>query len=282
MCPRLLTIPAFDLFGRHLGPLTLYTYGVLLATAFLAGLWVAGRQARKEGLKEDRVTDLAVYLLIAGLLGAKLLLLATDWFYYSSNPRQLLTIMQSGGVFYGGLLAALPVAWWYVRRHGLPGWQTADALAPGVAIGQVIGRIGCLAAGCCYGRPTNLPWAITFTDVQAARIVGTPLDTPLHPVQLYESLAVLGIFFALLRIARRKSFHGQVVVSYLALYAVARFAIEFYRGDASRGSVLGGLLSTSQFISVLMLLGVALVLPYLLKKQRVVSTDAARSAPRLS
>jgi phosphatidylglycerol:prolipoprotein diacylglycerol transferase len=274
MYPRLFSIPAFDLFGRHVGPLTLYSYGVLLAVAFLAGLWVAGRQARKEGLSQERVTDLAVYLLIAGLLGAKLLLLATDWFYYSNNPRQLLTIMQSGGVFYGGLLAALPVAWWYVRRHSLPGWQTADALAPGIAIGQVIGRLGCLAAGCCYGRPASVPWAVTFTDVHASRVVGTPLDTALHPVQLYESLAVLGIFFVLLRMTPRKSFHGQVVVCYLALYAVARFALEFYRGDASRGSVFGGLLSTSQFISVLVVVGVGLVLPYLLKKQRIAPAAA--------
>jgi phosphatidylglycerol:prolipoprotein diacylglycerol transferase len=274
MYPRLFSIPEFDLFGRHLGPLTLYTYGVLLAAAFLAGLWVAGRQARKEGLNPERVTDLAVYLLIAGLIGAKLLLLATDWTYYSANPRQLLTIMQSGGVFYGGLLAALPVAWWYVRRHGLPGWQTADAAAPAVAVGQAIGRLGCLAAGCCFGSACNLPWAITFTDLQASRIVGTPLDTPLHPVQLYESLVALGIFLLLLRIGRHKSFHGQVVVSYLGLYAVARFVLEYFRGDLSRGTVLGGLLSTSQFISVLILLGVAMVLPYLLRKQRVASAAA--------
>jgi phosphatidylglycerol:prolipoprotein diacylglycerol transferase len=274
MYPRLFSIPEFDLAGRHLGPLTLYTYGVLLAAAFLAGLWVAGRQARKEGLNQERVTDLAVYLLIAGLIGAKLLLLATDWSYYSNNPRQLLTIMQSGGVFYGGLLAALPVAWWYVRRHGLPGWQTADAAAPAVAIGQAIGRLGCLAAGCCFGTATNVPWAITFTDLQASRIVGTPLDTPLHPVQLYESLVVLGIYFLLLWIARRKSFHGQVVVSYLVLYAVARFVLEYFRGDLSRGTVLGGLLSTSQFISILVLFGVALVLPYLLKKQRIAPAAA--------
>jgi phosphatidylglycerol:prolipoprotein diacylglycerol transferase len=274
MWPRILTVPAFDLFGRNVGPFTLYTYGVLLAVAFLTGLWLAGRQARKEGLPEDRVTDLAVYLLIAGLLGAKLLLLVTDWSYYSGNPRQLLSIMQSGGVFYGGLLAALPVAWWYVRRHGLSGWQTADALVPGVAIGQAIGRLGCLAAGCCFGRPASVPWAITFTDLQASRTVGTPLDTPLHPVQLYESLLVLAVFFALLWLGPRKRFHGQVTVAYLTLYAVARFGVEFFRGDISRGTLLDGLLSTSQFISLLVLLGVGLVLPYLLKKQRIAPSTA--------
>lgn len=269
MYPSLFTVPAFDLAGRHLGPLTLHTYGVLLAIAFLAGLWAAGRQAREDGLDPNRVTDLAVYVLIAGLVGAKLMLLAVDWKSYTENPRLLFSILQSGGVFYGGLLAALPVAWWYSRRHGLEGWRTADVLAPGVVLGQAIGRLGCLAAGCCWGRPASVPWAVTFTNIQAARGVGTPLDTPIHPTQVYESLAALAIFFTLLWIARRKRFQGQVTVSYLLLYAVARFAIEFYRGDASRGFVFGGLLSTSQFISILMVAGVALVLPYLLKKQRI-------------
>jgi phosphatidylglycerol:prolipoprotein diacylglycerol transferase len=267
--PSLVTLPAFDLFGRHIGPLTLHTYGVLLAAAFLAGLWIAGRQARKDGLDPNRVTDLAVYVLIAGLIGAKIMLLVVDWTYYSENPRLLFSILQSGGVFYGGLLAALPVAWWYARRHALEGWRTADVLAPGVVLGQAIGRLGCLAAGCCWGRPASVPWAITFTNVQAARTVGTPLDTPLHPAQLYEALAALGIFLTLLWIARRKRFHGQVTLGYIVLYAVARFAIEFYRGDESRGFLFDGLLSTSQFISILMLVGAALLLPYLLKKQRV-------------
>lgn len=275
MFPNLFSLPAFDLLGRHIGPLTLHTYGVLLAVAFLAGLWAAGRQARKDGQSSERITDLAVYVLIAGLIGAKLLLLALDWPYYSENPRLLFTILQSGGVFYGGLLAALPVAWWYTRRHRLQGWRTADVLAPGVALGQAIGRLGCFAAGCCWGRAAEVPWAVSFTNVQAARTVGTPLDTPLHAVQLYESLAVLAIFFTLLWIARRKRFHGQVVVAYVVLYAAARFVIEFYRGDASRGTVLGGLLSTSQFIAVLMVAGAALLLPYLLKKQRVQPASAA-------
>ena len=274
MFPNLVSLPAFDLFGRHVGPLTLHTYGVLLALAFLAALWAAARQARKDGLHSERITDLAVYVLIAGLIGAKLLLLAVDWQYYSENPRLLFTILQSGGVFYGGLLAALPVAWWYARRHRLETWRTADVLAPGVALGQAVGRLGCFAAGCCWGRPAEVPWAVSFTNVQAARTVGTPLDTPLHPAQIYESLAVLGIFFTLLWIARRKRFHGEVVVGYVLLYAVARFVIEFYRGDASRGTVLGGLLSTSQFIAVLMVVGAALLLPYLLKKQRVEPANA--------
>jgi len=272
--PRLFTIDAFDLLGRRIGPLTLHTYGALLAAAFLIGLWVAGRQARKHGLDATKLTDLAIYVLIAGLVGAKLLLLITDWAYYSANPRELFSILQSGGVFYGGLLGALPVAWWYTRRHAIDGWRAADALVPGLAIGQAIGRLGCFAAGCCYGKPTDLPWGVTFTNVYSARTVGTPLDHSLHPTQIYESLFTLAIFFGLLLVAERKRFHGQVLLTYIGTYAIARFLVEFVRGDAARGFLFDGALSTSQFIAILMLLGAGAVLPYLLKTRRVASSEA--------
>ena len=275
MFPRIFTFPAFDLFGREIGPMTLHTYGVLLALAFLAGLWAAAWQARKAGLNAGAIADMAVYVLIAGLVGAKLLLLAVEWGHYSRNPRELFSLVQSGGVFYGGLILAFPVAWWYARRHGLSGWTTADVLAPAVVLGQAVGRLGCFAAGCCYGRPANVPWAVTFRDEYARRVVGTPLDTPLHPTQLYESLACLAIFGLLVAIAARKRFHGQVALSYVVLYAVARFVIEFFRGDAARGTVFGGALSTSQFIAVLMILGAALVFPYNLKRHRVTPEPAA-------
>jgi phosphatidylglycerol:prolipoprotein diacylglycerol transferase len=268
MYPKLLTLPAFDLLGRSIGPLTLHTYGVLLAIAFITGLWVASRQAKAAGLDAARVTDMAVYVLIAGLVGAKVLLVIVEWNYYARNPRELLSILQSGGVFYGGLIGAFPIAWWYARKHGLPPWRTADVLAPAVAIGQAIGRLGCFSAGCCYGRPAEVPWAVTFRDPYASRTVGTPLDTALHPTQIYEAIACLAIFFILLRMARRKRFDGQVTVAYVLLYAVARFVIEFYRGDAVRGTVFGWL-STSQFIALLLAAAVALVLPYLAKRNRV-------------
>jgi phosphatidylglycerol:prolipoprotein diacylglycerol transferase len=274
MYSRLFTLPAFEIAGRTIGPLTLHTYGVLLALAFLAGLWIANRQAKRAGLDAARITDMAVYVLIGGLIGAKLLLLLVEWPFYSRNPRELFSLVQSGGVFYGGLLGALPVAWWYARRHGLPAWPTADVLAPGVAIGQAIGRLGCFAAGCCYGRPTDVPWAVTFTDIYTTRTVGTPLDVPLHPTQLYEAAATLLIFGALLWLSKRKAFHGQVALAYVILYSVARFVIEFYRGDAARGTVLGGWVSTSQFISILMAVAVLLLYPYVNRKQRVTPVAA--------
>jgi phosphatidylglycerol:prolipoprotein diacylglycerol transferase len=276
MHPKLLTLPAFDLIGRTIGPLTLHTYGVLLAIAFITGLWVASRQARAAGLDAARVTDMAVYVLIAGLIGAKVLLVIVEWGYYARNPRELLSILQSGGVFYGGLIGAFPVAWWYARKHGLPTWRTADVLAPAVVIGQAIGRLGCFAAGCCYGRPADVPWAVTFRDPYASRTVGTPLDTPVHPTEIYESIACLVIFFLLMWIARRKRFDGQVTLSYVFLYAAARFVIEYYRGDAVRGTVFG-ILSTSQFIALLMAVTAALVLPYLAKRSN--NTPPTATAP---
>jgi phosphatidylglycerol:prolipoprotein diacylglycerol transferase len=277
MFPRLFTIPSFDLLGRTLGPFTLHTYGVLLAAAFLAGLWVVSRQARKTSLDPGRVTDLAVYVLIAGLLGARVLLFVIEWRFYTGNPRELWTLLQSGGVFYGGLLAALPVAWWYARRHSMPGWQTADVLAPGVAIGQAIGRLGCFCAGCCYGRPTDVPWAVTFTDIYATRAVGTPVDTPVHPTQIYEALAVGLVFFALLWLAPRKKFHGQVVLTYVLLYSVARFVIEFFRGDAIRGFVhlWKWDVSTSQIIAALLIVAAAALIPYVRRRQQVTPAAAA-------
>jgi phosphatidylglycerol---prolipoprotein diacylglyceryl transferase len=279
MFPRLFTFPPFELFGKDLGPWTLHTYGVLLAIAFLAGLWVASWQARKAGMDPARVTDMAVYVLIAGLVGAKLLLVIVEWKSYWANPRELWSVWQSGGVFYGGLLGALPVAWWYSRRHALDGWKTADVLAPGVAIGQSLGRLGCLAAGCCHGRPADVPWAVTFRDAYAARTVGTPLDTPLHPTQIYESAATLVLFVILLFLAGRKKFNGQVALAYLGLYSVIRFAIEFYRGDAARGTVFGGWISTSQFISLLLVLGVVLVFPYVMKKNSTTPASAPPAPP---
>ncbi len=275
MYPRLFTIPAFVLLGRNVGPITLHTYGVLLATAFLVALWVAARQAHRSGLDAARVSDLAVYVLIAGLLGAKALLLVVEWPYYSGHPRELFSLVQSGGVFYGGLIAALPVAWWFTRRHHLDIWRTADALAPAVVVGQAVGRLGCFSAGCCFGRPATVPWAVTFRDEYAARAVGVPLDVALHPTQLYESIACFAIFAFLLWLAPRKRFHGQVLVAYLAIYATVRFTIEFFRGDSVRGSVFGGWLSTSQFIAVLVMAAVLLVTPYLARRQPVAPEPSA-------
>jgi phosphatidylglycerol:prolipoprotein diacylglycerol transferase len=234
----------------ELGPITVYTYGVLLAAAYLLGLQLARIRARKRGLDPNRVLDLGIYIIISALIGAKLLLLITDFKTFTSDPRELLTLARSGGVFYGGLILAVAVALWYIRKIGLPLWTTCDVFAPGIALGHVVGRFGCLFAGCCFGKPTTRPWGITFTDPFAAANVGTPLGVPLHPTQLYEAGAEFIILMFLLATERKgRAYPGRTFWLYMLLYAVSRFIIEFYRGD-ERGAV--GMFSTSQFISIVL------------------------------
>ncbi len=259
----------------ELGPITLYTYGVLLAAAYLLGLKLAMERAKKRGLDHNRVLDLGIYIIISALIGAKLLLLVTDWRTFRADPRELLTLARSGGVFYGGLILAVSVALWYIRKVGLPLWTTCDVFAPGIALGHVVGRFGCLFAGCCYGRETHVPWAITFTDPFAAANVGTPLGVPLHPTQLYEAGAEFIILMVLLWSERKgRPFAGRTFWLYMLLYAVSRFVIEFYRGD-ERGSV--GALSTSQFISVL-LAPLAIAMLVYLSRVRAPEPKRARKA----
>jgi phosphatidylglycerol---prolipoprotein diacylglyceryl transferase len=250
MYPRLLEIPSFSLFGWTTPQLTIYTYGLLLAAAYLLGLQLAMVRAKKRGLDQTRVFDLGIYIIIAALVGAKLLLVLTDFNAYASNPRELLNLMREGGVFYGGLILAVSVAFLYIRRIGLPLWTTCDVFAPGIALGHVVGRLGCFFAGCCYGKPTTVPWAITFHDTFAGLTSGTPLNVPVHPTQLYEAgteALILGLLLATESKGRR--FPGRTFWLYILLYAISRFIIEFFRGDP-RGTVL--IFSTSQFISIIL------------------------------
>jgi phosphatidylglycerol:prolipoprotein diacylglycerol transferase len=233
----------------RIGSWPVYSYGVLLALAYLAGLQLAVVRARRAGLDGAKVMDLGIYLIIAALVGAKLMLVAVDFNYFRGQPRELLSLVRAGGVFYGGLIAAFFVGVWLIRRYRLPLWTTADLIAPGIALGHVVGRFGCLLAGCCYGRPTDVAWAITFTDPIAATNVGTPLEIPLHPTQLYDAGAEVLILAVLLLTERRgRPFAGRTFWLYMLLYAISRFIIEIYRGD-ERGTLFG--MSTSQFVSVI-------------------------------
>ena len=235
----------------ELGPINLYSYGLLLVAAYLMGLQVAVVRGRNWGLNSNRVMDLGIAIILSALIGAKLLLLIVDFDHFTSNPDRLWTLLRSGGVFYGGLVMAVAVAFWYIRRHSLPLWRTCDAFAPGIALGQAVGRLGCFLAGCCYGKPTTAPWGITFTDTLAASNVGTPLNISLHPTQLYESMITLCILMTLLFFERRgNAFAGRTFWIYILLYSTSRFFVEFYRGDP-RGIVFD-FLSTSQFVSALL------------------------------
>ena len=238
----------------RIGSFPINTYGVLLALAFLAALLTAARLAGRDGLARERVYDLGLWMLLAAIVGSKVLMLFTEP-EYREDPSRLISLdfLRSGGVFYGGFVAAVIAGYFLIRRYHLPWWKTADAFAPGIALGNAIGRQGCFAAGCCWGKPTTMPWGVEFTEA-GNQVTGVPLGVHLHPTQLYESFGALLIFFFLLWLHRRKRFSGQVILFYALLYAVMRFTIEFFRDDP-RGDILGLTtltgLSTSQMLSLI-------------------------------
>jgi len=245
----------------HIGSFWLPTYGFLVALGVLAGLAVAARLAQRAGVDSENAWNLGALVVVASIVGAKVMLVINDWGWYSAHPGDIfsMAMLQAGGVFYGGLIAAVALSLWYIRRNRLPVLATCDAFAPGIALGHAIGRLGCFAAGCCYGRPTALPWGVTFTSSLAHQISGTPLNVALHPTEIYESLFEFCNFLFLYWLFKRKTSDGQVLGAYMLLYGVARFFIEFVRGDPERGSVFGGLMTGTQLISiVLVLIGGAL------------------------
>ncbi|MFQ5767952.1 MAG: prolipoprotein diacylglyceryl transferase [Acidobacteriota bacterium] len=254
MHPVLFTLPVF---GRHL---EIPTYGVLLAAAFLLVLKAAGRLARREGIDPRTVTDYCLATFLSGLLGAKVLLIILDLPYYWRHPGDLLGTIRSAGVFYGGLLAGIPVGIWFVRRRRLPLWKMADIAGACAPIGLSIGRLGCLAAGCCFGKPTHLPWAITFTLPATARATGVPLDQPLHPTQIYLSLNALVLAVLLLAFYRHKKYDGQIFLWFVILYGATRTFWELFRGDDVRGFLVPGVISTSQAIGSVSMVTAIIVL----------------------
>jgi len=241
------------------------TYGVLLVTALITAMVTIVRRGRQEGFDSNRLLDFCTWLIVVALVGAKVLLVLTDWRFYSQNPGEIFsrTTLLAGGVFYGGFGAAVLFALWYTRVHHLPMWKVADVYTPSIALGLCIGRLGCFAAGCDYGKPTNSFLGVVFSDPFAHQVAGTPLGIRLHPTQLYESLTMLAIFAVLVWRYRHKTYDGQIFVLHLVLYGIARFFLEFLRGDDDRGFVFGHLLSTSQFIALLALGTAAFLTVYL-------------------
>ena len=231
----------------QIGTFYLPTYGVLVAAAFLTALWIAGKLGREQCLSKDAIMNLGIYCALAGIVGAKLFMIVLDP-YYRKNPAQIFTLstLQSAGIWYGGFIVALIFAFFYMRTQGLPFLKTSDVFAPGLAIGHAIGRLGCFAAGCCYGKPTNLPWAVTFTNQDAN---GAPLGVPLHPTQIYEALIESLICVVLYLLAKRQHKDGAIISLYLILSAIARFLVEFVRAH-DEANPLGGPLTLEQWISI--------------------------------
>jgi phosphatidylglycerol---prolipoprotein diacylglyceryl transferase len=239
------------------GPITIYTYGALVAAGVIFAIWFASHDARNFGLSPIRMWNLGIYGILLALVSSKIWLILSASDYYFANPRELFSpaTLQSGGTFYGGLIGGLIWTIAYARAQKMPLLTTLDAASAPVAFGHAVGRLGCFAAGCCFGKPTNLPWAVTYTSEIAARISGTPLHVAVHPTQLYEALAEFANFAILYAIGRRTRVPGHVVGAYLALYGVERGLIEFVRDDPGRTLLFHNAVSLMQFVSLALLIG---------------------------
>lgn len=265
----------------RIGNFPINTYGVFLALAFLCALLITVRLAARDGLPREKIYDLSLWMLLASLIGSKILMFFVEP-EYQENPLQLLSLdfLRSGGVFYGGLLGAILAGYFLMRRYSLPWWKTADACAPGIAIGNFFGRQGCFAAGCCWGTPTSLPWGVKFTEL-GHQITGVPTDVHLHPTQLYESLSMLIVFLFLLWLHKHRRFSGQVILLYALIYSVIRFMIEFVR-DNKRSELMGLTsltgLSTSQLISILIGITALVLLVIRWRKSSTIAKTGGRVA----
>jgi phosphatidylglycerol---prolipoprotein diacylglyceryl transferase len=242
----------------QIGGLPIYTYGVLVATGVLIGVYFARSQASRAGLDPEKIWNLGIYTILVSLLLAKIWLVFSEWDYYSTHTREIFSIQtfQSGGTFYGGIVGALLTIVLYTYVQKMPLLSVMDIGVTGLALGHSIGRLGCFAAGCCYGKPTSVPWGITFTNPVAAQIAGTPLGVHLHPTQLYEAFAEFLNFLLLILLGRRQSFRGQMIGTYFLLYGFERGTIEFFRGDPGRTMLFHDSISLMQIVSVgLILIG---------------------------
>ena len=234
----------------RLGPLTINWYGIMLALAFLLGIWTAGRRAPLTGTARENIVDAGLWLILGGIVGARTFYVISYWDTLVTNPlfpqapwTEIFMVQRGGLVYYGGLIGASLACIAFVSRRRLPLWKLADIFAPSIALGYGLGRIGCLLRGCCYGRTCGLPWAIHFSPDHET---GGQL---VHPTQIYESLLSLGFYFALALLYRRKRFDGQIFATYLMGYAMLRSFVETFRGVYSAAHLHGGW-TPAQLVSI--------------------------------
>ena len=238
-----------------LGPITLHTYGLFVAIGFFVGILVTIRLGKTEGFSAQQVMDMSFIILLSAIIGSRVMYVLINASYYTRQPLDMLKIWQGGLVFSGGIIGVVLTMIWYIKRHDLPLGKVADLWAPAIAIGQCIGRIGCFMAGCCYGKPTDLKWSVTFTHTHAL----CPLNIPLHPVQLYSSISGLIIFGVVMLLYSKRKFEGQIFLWFLILHSTARLALERFRGD-DRGLLLNSNMSMTQFVAILILISAAGIL----------------------
>lgn len=244
----------------ELGPIKIFTYGFFLAVAFLTAIFVAGREAQRQGIPKGQFYDLCFYIIVAALVGSRLLFVILEPAAFLAHPLKLIALWEGGLDFQGGMFLALVVAFIYIRYRGWAWRSTLDALAVGAPLGQFFGRIGCFMAGCCFGTPSHMPWAVVFTDPTSL----CPLrGVPLHPSQLYESFLALGVFGFIYWFRTRKRYSGQLVLIYLCLAGLVRFVVEFFRSPLDyRGPTYLGFMPLTQLIALVLFLVCAGLLLY--------------------
>ncbi|MGE5340117.1 MAG: prolipoprotein diacylglyceryl transferase [Candidatus Omnitrophota bacterium] len=265
-----------------IGPLTLHTYGLLLAVGILLGILLSLKLGKKSNLDTRVMADFIFYAVLSGLVGAKIWLFITEFKYYMEDPGgRLPSLITSAGTFFGGLVFGLAFVLWYAHKHKLNMKVIGDTLVPGVALAHVFGRSACFFAGCCWGRPAEgFPFAITFHSMQAT--TGVPIGEPLYPTQLMEAGLNLLNFLFLLFLFKKKKFEGQVFTFYILNYSIIRFFVEFFRGDDDRGYIFGSMshpftsLSVPQLVSILGIITAIVLFRVFKKNQTSHKQDAVR------
>lgn len=248
-----------------IGPLKIHTYGALIALGILLALFYLSKQAKNNGLDYQKILDITIYLVFSGILGARIFYVIIEYRNFENDISGIFKIWEGGLVFYGGFIAAFATGYFLIKKNKLPVWKTIDLFTPAIPLAHTFGRFGCFFAGCCYGKETNVLWAVTFKNPDS--LASPVLNIPVHPTQIYESLSNFFIFLFLNWFQKFKRFDGQVAWIYIILYSVMRFIVEFFRGD-ERGFVLNGLLSTSQLIS-LILIPFAVSMMTIMRKKKI-------------
>jgi phosphatidylglycerol:prolipoprotein diacylglycerol transferase len=253
----------------HWGFLHLRTYGLALAVAFLLGTWLGTREARRKGFDEDKFLSVVLVALIASIVGARLLYVLEHIEDYRRSWTTILAVWQGGLTLYGGIVAGTVGGLWMARRLGLPMWGVADALAPSIALGTVVGRVGCFLNGCCYGRPTELPWGVVYPSDSFPGVEFGPV--PIHPAQLYFSLAALALFGLLWFVRKRLTVPGHLFWLFVVLYAAVRIPLDLtraYEPDSIVGHLGAVPVTESQVSSLLLALFGMLMMVRLARRSR--------------
>ncbi|NQZ75506.1 MAG: prolipoprotein diacylglyceryl transferase [Ekhidna sp.] len=234
-----------------IGQFTIHTYGFMIMMGAVLGFFFMTNSVKKDlGIERDKIQSLAILIIFAAFVGGKLFFYMENPSYYFSSLENLKRNFRTGFVFYGSLLFAIPVTVWFFKKEKWPLWPMMDRLAITACIIHGMGRLGCFFAGCCHGIPTDVPWGVTFTDPISQ---AEPLNTALHPTQLYSATLIFSILVILLMFRRHKRFEGQLFFIYIILYALGRGVIEIFRGDDARGYIVDDVLSHSQFISLVVI-----------------------------